>query len=409
MNRHYTQVVLTAGVTGLSVASPLGKLAREHGCFEFREGRYHPLLPAGENEEAALAAWRKHLDVALPSLTFEAWRDLGVELSLVHALHKKGVLEKGCQFVALHSDTLGGRAFAEFFPRIVEREFKSFGYQVRLREIEELDATDPSILRYGLGRFLCELGDVLRYAEPRSTCLAPVEGYRAMTTFAYILGCLTGMPSTYLHQDGESTYELPIARLSLKEEAIALLAPLVMKVGQGMLWADLDPAEQQQIEARPFIFEFVDDLVAVNALGQYLKTVDRFRHYFQPKIKVEPRVFGTLRQGGDLEGFVSGQLENLLTRAKQEIESRSPIPGLHHERDYQKVHPKGWSLYKGASNGQRIFRSLWHYDAVDDTLFVEEVWAGDHDRYEREAARRLTAKRPRLCELITWPEWILDL
>ena len=370
----YSHIVMTAGISLFARFNRYGAWTREQEIFRFE--RTNPLPPDGpeETEAGALERWKEAIRHHPLDLHADEPENVSAEYSLVNALDKERRLGSRPQVTLLHTDTLGGRAAALLVQRLIE---KDFACTVELLEIADVDVSSRDLLRRSLGAFMNAVARTLDGCDPSYTCFAPIGGYKVMTSLGYLAGAWQGFPTAYLHEDQQTLHEIPPVPIRIDPRELKAIAPLMRRVGDGEALSALSRDEQDAAAvSHAWLFERADDLVAVNAIGRFLMSLPEHALLFGTLVWVAAQV-QALASHADTRRFVCQQLRELT--GKLSVAS----PGAGSGRDLQHEWfrcPDGWHLYKGARNGQVVFRIAYSYDG--ETLRVAHLWT-DHDRYER--------------------------
>jgi len=336
-------------------------------------------------EEHALQDWKDSLQSHVLRLISSDHKRVSAEVSLVEALSREGRLTSHPRIDLLATDTFGGKAAALLICRFLE---KAFDAKVHTHHIAEFDVGNRSLLNRGIGHFLDQLASILKQGSPHHTCLAPIGGYKVMIAYAYLLGSWMGFPSAYLHEDEQSLFFIPPIPVKMESSLVRSLFPLLQKVGQGISVEDLDASEQRALQDHPHLFEFADEIVAINALTGFLLK-EQLGDFGHPSILISPDVHKSIERAPRLRPFIHSQLMTLANK----LQEGSNDSDLHHERQYPRCKQGAFFLYKGASNGPDIFRALYGKPEERGPLLVSKIWT-NHDLHTREIETHLTAALP---------------
>lgn len=305
---------------------------------------------------------------------------VSAEYSAVHALRRAGRLSGAPRVTLIHTDTPDGEFAAFVVASLIERDFSA---HVETRSVGDLDADDPKRLRRSLGAFMHRVADALRQGDPRSTCFAPIGGYKVMTALGYVAGAFLRYPTLYLHETNQVPHEVPWVPIRLDEEELEQASGAVRQAVRGVAMADLSLDDQARVRALPWLFEVSDDgpgaIVEVNAFGHFLRSEGRYKPIIGSRVLVGADARKDLT-GADPH-FVWRQIDDLLGRLEDEVTHQGV---LRHEASFghQNV---AWDLFKGASGGAGMFRAAYQWHPAHDVLTIRRAWIADHDRYEREA------------------------
>lgn len=361
----YARIILTTGTSALAPQN-LGKWARTQDVFAW-PGR-DPVVPAGRPMEEVFEAWA----AALRSPPDFDPVHTSAEISTLNALKKLGRMVKAPSVVLIHTETVAGRAAAAIVKRAASVLFDA---HVTLRSIGGLDARSPRTLRAALGTFMCEVAESLEAGEPRTTCFAPIGGYKVMTSLGYLAGAYLGFPTAYIHEDLQVLHTVPAVPVNISETEMKTVGPLVRRVGEAMEVCDLTELERAQVDRHGYLFEQDGEVIGMSPFCHFL----RARPALRPILGTQ--VVASAQAAAQLDGhraFVAKELDDLLR--DREISGKRAV--LYHEKSFGRRDAL-FHLYKGSS-GMLPFRAAWRYVERTDTLEVNHIWL-KHDQYEREA------------------------
>lgn len=370
----YHRVVATCGTSGFSKQNLLHAWLGEHAKDQVRWSGppWKPNLVEG-GEAVVLKRWKQ----ALPAV--EDPKKVSAEYSAVYSLHRSGHLGRNPDVALIHTDTPDGALAAKMIQALLERDFNA---RVVLRVVDDLNVEDRTAMRRSLGRYMHLVADELRKGEPRTTCFAPLGGYKVMTSLGYVAGAFLRFPTAYLHENNQVLHEIPWLPVRVDEDELVALAPLIRRTRKAVAWADLTADEQRQVGAYAWLFEQDGDVVALNAFGEFLREEPRYRVKIGPRVRASSEVLGLLERA-DQRLQVAEEVEELLRKLEKPLEHRGE---LHHEASFRH-RDTPWHLYKGSSGRDGVFRAVYRYDEACDTLDLRRVWL-NHDVYERDAVRR---------------------
>ena len=364
----YHRIILTGGTSALA-PNNLGKWARERSLLDFSSRP--PKLPGEQSHQEAMSA----IEAACRELPALNPRSASAEISLLHALNERGELARGAQVHLVYSETVDGEAAARIVKHAAE---KLFSLQVKLEGVAGLDATKPQAMRAALGRFMNTLARCLEAGEPRSSCFAPLGGYKVMTSLGYLTGAYLGFPTAYLHENQQRLHTIPAVPVKVDTAEMKRVAPLFRKIGEAYEAEKLSAAERLLVEQYGYLFEEEEGLVGVSPFGLFLKARPQLRAVLGTQILGSKQAAGLIQKGN--RQWIAQQLETLLN-----IKDMAARQGeVFHERNFKCKEKPAFHLYKGASNGREVFRAAWRYRGEGDTLEINRLWL-DHDLYEREA------------------------
>lgn len=356
----YHTIVATVGVSALTPNNLGHRWVKERldGAIA-PSGRSWELLTSVE-AALALAERAPLLDVGSP-------KNVSAEYSLLHALRSAGRLAPSPTVYLVHTDSLDGRLAAMFDKRMLEQDF---GARVVLREVSDLNPASPVAMRRALGGYLAALAEYLQDAPPHGTAFAPLGGYKVMTSLGYLAGALFGFGTLYLFEDAQHLIEVPAVPLDVSPERLADVRPLFWRVrDEDVIRIEaLEQPERERVDAFPWLFDRVDDDVAVGPFADLLLESPAHRGALQRAVVVAAEV-------PDNEGSRAA-IERLLA----ELAKGARGDLLFHERDFGH-RATDFHVFKTRSDGK--YRAAWRLESPD-RLQVRRVWVDDHDGYERE-------------------------
>jgi putative CRISPR-associated protein (TIGR02619 family) len=294
-------------------------------------------------------------------------------------LRKKGKLAERPVIVLIVTRTVGGKIVESILADLLERHFEA---TVRVMYVD-IDVRDPKVMSATLGEYMSKVSYALSQGEPSSTCFAPIGGYKVMTSLGYIVGSFLNYPTAYLHEDHQVLHEIPPIPIHIREDFVQQNLDLLRKCQRDVLEVkELSYHEKQCIERYPSLFYQEDGLVCLSAFGQFLLEQEKYKHLFSTKYFVSKQVLEMIKCDQHQSLFIFQQMKELVKKLKYQ-EGR--WDELQHEKEFVAISPKRvkYHLYKGASNGQTVFRLAYRYDQQEDILYANYLWL-DHNRYERE-------------------------
>ncbi len=369
----YHRIVMTAGISTFGPNNAPGKWLRQEATNVARIERFQLLHPTSKKDldeagrEALHAAWRKDR----PAL--EDPSAISAEYSMLLALRAANRLADNPVVVLIATDTPIGQAATDIIGDLLQRDF---GATVTRRHVDELNVMSRPKMRRSLGAFMGLVASELRAGEPRSTCFAPLGGFKVMTSLGYVAGAYMRYPTAYLHEGNQVLHEIPWVPLNLDPKALRALAPLVRRATAGAEIASLDASQRRSLTESPFLFERDDELLYLNAFGVFLRDEPQYRPILGTRVMLDTALVSTLKEH---HSVVSREILHLIDRLGNLQANRNL---LHHEANF-KHHNTRFHLYKGSS-GEQVFRAAWRHEDHHDTLYLRQIWL-DHAVYEREA------------------------
>lgn len=376
MNTYHT-VVITGGISAFNAHNVYRQWTDQLALFHFE--RANPLLLADETEEETLAAWRESCRTVDWRLANNAPKNVSAEFSLLHALRSQQRLAERARVILLHTATLGGKTTAILLERLLPACFQ---VEVRLQDVGEIDVNDRAALNRSLGSFMEKVANALAQGEPRTTCFAPVGGYKVMTSLGYLAGAYLGFPTAYLHEDNQVLHEIPAIPIQLQADTLQAAAPLMRRLlieGTSELNA-LSSAEQEIIDRCPYLFETHAELVDLNAFARFVAKRPEHGGLFGPQIYLSATAREAVSNANN-HNYAQGQVQELLKRLKSPQQFRSE---LHHEATFNNLKDAEFGLYKGAVQGTLVFYASYRWDAKQQSLHINRIWF-NHDSYIRDA------------------------
>lgn len=365
MPRPFDLVVCTLGVSSTSAFNVLGRWGRDQGLFV-----PGPRPPEGVSESAALTK----LDTALQHARLDLDpHKIGAELSVLWALRQHGRLGPAPRVVIVGTKTFGGEV-AWRLTRYAARLLLDIELEASL--VPDLDVSRPVAMQRGLGAFLEKIGGALDAGDPAGSCVAPVGGYKILTSLATQAAGLYAVPAFYLYEDGQVLHQLPTVPLRISAADLATVAGLMVRAEDGVHVSPDDAAEVALVAEFRWLFETADDgdgeLLFLNALGRLLRKLPLYAHLFQVTLLATPAADRRIRRHERLLSLVWKLLDDL--RARSEDADR-----LRHERDFG-YRDAPFHVYKSPRTAARL---VYRWEPSSRTLWLRHLWT-DHDAYERE-------------------------
>lgn len=375
----YHRLVATTGTSVLSTNNQPRQWLDENASHLIRWDGFNRCGPADDAPGDA----RHVLDRCARTLPeVKEHKRVSAEYSLVHAMTRQGRLGLNPQVVLVHSDTFDGELAAELVRRYLERDFSA---HVELRRVDDLDAEHPARMKRSLGAFMHQVAVALRGGDPRSTAFAPLGGYKVMTSLGYLTGAYLQFATVYLHEANQVVHEIPWVPIRVDETELSGLASLIRRCVGGVALGRLSVADRETLDANAWLFERTgeadDDVVDINAFTHFLRSEPAYRPVIGPRVRVTASVAEALHSEHE-RAFARKEVEDLLRRLDEPLRHRGV---LHHEADFGH-HGVRWSLFKGASGREGVFRAVYRWNDEPDTLDLRRLWVGSHD-YEKAATR----------------------
>lgn len=375
----YKSIVITSGVSIFGYDNIFGELTRAENIFEF--DRENPLPPQDKGGEEAIREWVASMKRYFHKIKGNE-QNISAEFSMLYALRKNNKLAQSPLIDLLYSESFGGKASAALIQEVLSWEFEA---EVNLIEVKDLDVTNRLKLNRGLGDFMSRLNEVLKDKDPQFACFAPIGGYKIFSYFGYVAGSLNNLPTAYLHVDQQVLLEIPPVPISYDTQFILdnmdFLRKLYFYSGN---MEELEPQELEVVNNYSHFFDFADNLVDINAFGIFV-CEKIFPHVFNIQIFISPKVKDVIEKYPSNKSFIQEQLKTLAQKLK---EGRKD-PNLFHERELKALSSSDFDfhLYKGASQGENVFRAAWDIDNDKKELYINHIWL-DHEKYEKELLKQ---------------------
>ena len=378
----YHHIVITAGISLFSPANIFRKWHdAELDLFAFE--RTNPIAPKGEDADALLEQWRSACAAAdLIGMAADAPKNVSAEFSLLHALRVGNQLGDAPRVVLIHTSSLGGRAAAALLERLIADHFDA---RVTARAVDDINPDDRVRLRRSLGGFMQVVAKSLEGHDPFSTCFAPMGGYKIMTSLGYLAGAYRGFPTAYLHEDSQVLQEIPAVPIRIDPEELRGSAPILRRLRtSGLLeWKGLSETERDIVRRHPYLFDRVDDLVAVNVFGEFLMNQPENAGLFACRVFFSPEAEKAARDRRHRD-FVFQQIRELIKKLDLPDGNWGE---LRHDLDFSSLakNPR-FFLYKGARNGDLTFSAAYSHDREAGEIRLNRIWT-DKNQYMRRAEK----------------------
>src|SRR5690625_2256396 len=324
----------------------------------------------------------KYLVTHLKQISNNELRSKCAEISMVSTLQNRSQLSNNPYVTLFYTDTFKGRIAGFVIKSLLE---KRYGATVKLRKVYELDVNNRPLLNRSLGKYLSDVSDELREGEPRTTCFAPIGGYKVMTSLGYLVGAIHKYPSSYLHEGSSVIHEIPAVNVEVDESFIIDNHNLLKKffVGDYFSYDKLSAYEKDLVNNHTVYFEQEEGLVALNPFGRFLCDQGKYYKYFKSKVFLERSIKEMIdRRYANYWKDVYHEIKQLMYQhSNHQADYRST---LYHESDFSQLNKKKltYHLFKGGNHP--IFRAVWKYDETEDRYLIFHIWF-DHDEYERQA------------------------
>lgn len=376
----YHHIVITAGISLFSPANIFRKWHdKELDLFDFE--RTNPIAPKGEDADALLEQWRSACAAAhLCGMATDAPKNVSAEFSLLHALRVGNQLGDAPHVVLIHTASLGGRAAAALLERLIAAHFDA---RVTPRVVDDLDPDDRVRLRRSLGGFMQTVAESLEGHDRFSTCFAPVGGYKIMTSLGYLAGAYRGFPTAYLHEDGQVLQEIPAVPIRIDPGELRGSVPLLRRLrASGLLeWKGLSETERETVHRHPYLFDRLDDWVAVNAFAEFLMNQPENADLFACRVFLSPEAEKAARDRRHRD-FIFQQIRELIKKLDLPDGNWGE---LRHDLTFSSLAKNPtFFLYKGARNGDLTFSAAYAHDPEKGEIRLNRIWT-DHKEYERKA------------------------
>jgi putative CRISPR-associated protein (TIGR02619 family) len=374
----YHTVVMTCGVSLLTGKSNIFFINREEfpklDIF-LQEKEITPSL----NEE--IEKWLQRAKRVAHEVELRP-KQVSAEYSMLYALRKRGKLSDRPTVILLLTKTVGGIITDKLLCYLFEKQFQA---DVKVLYVD-IDVENPKQLNMSIGDYMWKLSNALGQGEPNSTCFAPIGGYKVMTSFGYIVGSFLNYPTAYLHEYHQILHEIPPIPLDINDDFVQENILLLRKCQKDYVkFEELSPVEQICIQQYPSLFHKEEGLVGLTPFGQFLFERTKYWHLFNTRYFASKQVREFMELNHHQSLFIIQQMRELVKKLKHD-EGR--LGEIMHEKQFPTINQQKvqYHLYKGASNGQTVFRLAYRYDEKEDALYANYLWL-DHNRYEREAAK----------------------
>lgn len=308
-------------------------------------------------------------------------KQVSAEYSMLYALREKGKLSKHPKVVLLFTNTVGGIITEKLLTYLIEKKFQA---NVNVLYVD-IDVEKPKQLNMAIGHYMWILSNALGQGEPKTTCFAPIGGYKVMTSFGYIVGSFLNYPTAYLHEYHQILHEIPPIPLDINNDFVHENILLLRKCQKDyVILKELSPLEQACVLQYPSLFEIQDGYVCLTPFGQFLFERMKYEHLFSTRYFASKQVREFIEKNHHQSLFIIQQMQELVKKLKH---GEGRLGEIIHEKQFPTINQQKvqYHLYKGASNGQTVFRLAYRYDEKEDALYANYLWL-DHNRYEREAA-----------------------
>jgi len=328
----------------------------------------------------------EYLTKALETMRFKELQQKSAEISMITVLQQRKQLVKQPYITLFYTDTLKGRTAAFVNKQILEKLCKA---RVNMRKIYELDVDNRSLLNRALGKYLSDVSRALLEGEPRTTCFAPIGGYKVMTSLGYLVGALHNYPTAYLHEGSTVIHEIPAVNIEVDEDIIKKNHHIFKKFFDGDCFEldELSKEEQALIHEQSVMFDQVEGLVELNPFGRFLCDQDKYYKYFKSQVYFDVSLKRMIdNRYANYWGDVYEEIKQLIFQ--HEAKSARYRATLYHESAFSTLNgiDLQYHLYKGGNSP--VIRAIWTYDKSDDSYYIVHIWF-DHNDYDREAAQKI--------------------
>lgn len=308
---------------------------------------------------------------------------VSAEYSTLHALHQNGELAKKPNVILFLTKTTGGLMAAKLFEILFSHDFSA---RVEPRFVD-MDVSQAATLNRTIGHFMDQLSTALQQGEPRSTCFAPLGGYKVMTSYGYIVGSLLKYETIYINDYSQQLVKIPWVPIHMDTDFVDRYGELFRRCYQRdvCLTNEFSEREQYLFQKHPYFFELEENLVSLTPLAVYLLQESDRKHLLDTRFYASKQVVDTLKRHANLKAFSIEQFQNLTKKLREGHAQEELV----HEKSFEPVDQKKvrFHLYKGSSNYKvAVFRLAYRYDKENDELYANYLWF-DHEQYEKEAAK----------------------
>lgn len=364
----YNRVVMTCGISLLAPANVFNHATAQKLTSSFNEV-YCDDPQQKQQIEQYVEYVRQHLSSIQDS------EKVSAEYSLISALLKRKKLHESAHITLIATNTIGGVACSAALMVIIE---KQFGMTVK-RQIVQMTVNNQQQFQEQQAHYMHVLANALSEGEPRSTCFAPLGGYKVMTSLGYIVGSFLHYPTTYLHEEQQFLIEVPPVPLDIDEAFVQSNMELLRRCQREFIpFEQLSTQEQKLVEQHTAIFTIDEEHVTLTVFGAFLFEREKYKEIFKTHYYLSEQVRNEMAKN---KQFVEQELERLVLNLKTRAGAYES-----HEREIKGLKSKPVYKLAKATYGQSVFRLTYFYDEEKDVLNANYLWL-DHDTYEREVAK----------------------
>src|SRR5690625_1813835 len=327
-----------------------------------------------------------YLSKSLEKMDRDELQPKSAEISMVMVQQARKHLVDQPFIILFYTDTLKGRTAGFVNKYILEKVWSA---TVEMQKMFELDVDNRSLLNRALGKYLSDVSRALLSGEPKTTCFAPIGGYKVMTSLGYLVGALHNYPTAYLHEGSTVIHEIPAVNIEVDEDIIKKNHHIFKKFFDGDCFEldELSKEEQALIHEQSVMFDQVEGLVELNPFGRFLCDQDKYYKYFKSQVYFDVSLKRMIdNRYANYWGDVYEEIKQLIFQ--HEAKSARYRATLYHESAFSTLNgiDLQYHLYKGGNSP--VIRAIWTYDKSDDSYYIVHIWF-DHNDYDRESAQKI--------------------
>ncbi|OCS91023.1 hypothetical protein [Caryophanon latum] len=364
----YNRVVMTCGISLLSPANVFN-----HATAQKLTSSFNEVYCDEQSQQQQITQYVEYVRQHLHHI--EDSEKVSAEYSLISALLKRKKLHNSAHITLIATNTIGGVACSAALCEIIN---KKFGMTVK-RQIVQMTVSNQQQFQEQQAKYMHVLANALSEGEPRSTCFAPLGGYKVMTSLGYIVGSFLHYPTTYLHEEQQFLIEVPPVPLDIDEAFVKGNMDLLRRCQREFIpFEELTAQEQALVEQHTAIFTIDEEHVTLTVFGAFLFEREKYKQIFQTHYYLSEQVRNEMAKN---KAFVEQELERLVMNLKLRAGAYES-----HEREIKGLKSKPVYKLAKAAYGQSVFRLTYLYDEEKDELQANYLWL-DHDLYERDIAK----------------------